>query len=116
MSAGNSVKSAMSLTPDRFGSGLPRASGVVTIGAASSAEIVIPGSGTDDRIITLKPTVNCHIGFGIAGMAAADTNDLIFFGGARETLVVPRDVTTMRVIQAAGASAGFLSWHVSSTL
>jgi hypothetical protein len=115
MSAGNSVKAAMTLTPERAGS-TTRATGTVTIGAASSGEIPIPGSGADDRLVTLKPTVNCHIAFGITGMAAADVTDLIFFGLQKDVLVVPQNVTTMRVIQAAGAGAGFLSWHVASTL
>jgi hypothetical protein len=104
------------IVPRRAGSGEPQAAGKVTVDGTSSAEITIPGSGVDDRTITLKPTTNCHIAFGVAGMAAADVTDLLFFGSQTDEYVVPRDVTTMRVIMAAGATAGFLSWHVSTTL
>lgn len=116
MSAGNSVKAVVSLVPRRAASGLPQATGTVAVTATSSAEVPIPGSGVDDRLITLKPTTNCCIAFDVVGMAVADQTDSLFFANQRETLVVPRDVTTFRVVLATGATAGILSWNVSSTL
>jgi hypothetical protein len=64
----------------------------VPLTATSSAEITIPGSGVDGRYICLRPTVNCHIAFHIAGMNAATTSDMLFFGGQTEEYIVPMEV------------------------
>jgi hypothetical protein len=109
------AKAVQRLPPRPFGFASPQASQAqVPLTAASSVEITIPGSGVDGRYITLRPTVNCHIAFHIAGMSPAATSDMLFFGGATEEYIVPMEVTSMRMIKATGAADGFLAWCLSS--
>lgn len=109
------AKALLRLAPRPFGFGSPQDSQAqVPLTAASSAEITIPGSGVDGRYICLRPTVNCHIAFHVAGMNAATTSDMLFFGGQTEEYVVLQNITSMRMIKATGAADGFLAWGLSS--
>jgi hypothetical protein len=112
-----STKATLRYAPRPYGSTAPQASQPrVPLTGTSSGVITVPGSGVDDRYICLRPTVDCHIAFDVATMGAATTNDMLFFAGQTEEYVVPREVTSMRVIKKTGAADGELAWCLSSPI
>lgn len=66
--------------------------------AASSAEILLG----KNRIFSVIATGNCHLRFGVAGMAAADANDHFIAASTKEVYAMPRNSSHIRIFNPTG--------------